>query len=307
MMETNREPAASPAEEQRRGKPLGLLAPGLYLVATPIGHRGDITLRALTTLAQVDIILCEDTRSSGSLLRAYGIKKPLVSYHDHNAIEREAELLDRMRFGVALAMISDAGMPLISDPGFRLVRACRERGIMVTACPGASAVVTSLALSGLPPEPFLFLGFLPNKSGARCNALKPYAQVAATLICYESPQRLAATLTDMVTVLGDRLATVGRELTKLFEESRPGTLSELAAHYTAHPPKGEITITIAPPEPVAPPDDQLDALLITALAQGSLRDAVTTVTATTGLPKKQVYDRALLLQQEAHHADDAET
>ena len=295
--ETKLDKAPSPADRHHDPKPAGLLPPGLYLVATPIGHRGDITLRALTTLAQADVILCEDTRSSGALLRAYGIKKPLLSYHDFNAVTREAELIARIQHGAALALISDAGMPLISDPGFRLVRACKMLGLLVTACPGPSAAVTGLALSGLPPEPFLFLGFLPNKSGARRNALKPYAAVAASLVCYESPQRLAATLTDMAAELGDRPAAIGRELTKLFEESRTGTLLELAAHYTAHPPKGEITITVAPPGPAAPATDQLDALLQAALQTGSLRDAVSTTIAATGLPRSQVYERALELQK----------
>ncbi|MGB4102136.1 MAG: 16S rRNA (cytidine(1402)-2'-O)-methyltransferase [Alphaproteobacteria bacterium] len=290
LAEANRESGASPA---------AALQPGLYLVATPIGHRGDITLRALATLAQADMILCEDTRSSGALLRAYGIKKPLLSYHDHNAAAREADLIARLQRGAALALISDAGMPLISDPGFRLARACKMLGLPVTACPGPSAAITGLALSGLPPEPFLFLGFLPNKSGARRNVLRPYATVNATLICYESPQRLAATLADMAAELGDRPAAVGRELTKIYEESRTGTLTELAAHYTAHPPKGEITITVAPPENAAPAADRLDTLLHDALQRGSLRDAVAAVMAATGLPKSQVYSRALELRESA--------
>ena len=299
VSETNHDKPPSPVDARHGPQPAGLLPPGIYLVATPIGHRGDITLRALATLAQADMILCEDTRSSGALLRAYGIKKPLLSYHDHNAEAREADVIGRVQRGAALALISDAGMPLISDPGFRLVRACKALGLLVTACPGPSAAVTGLALSGLPPEPFLFLGFLPNKSGARRNALRPYAAVAASMVCYESPQRLAATLTDMAAELGDRPAAVGRELTKIYEESRMGTLSELAAHYTAHPPKGEITITVGPPENTAPATDQLDSLLRAALARGSLRDAVTSVMAATGLPRSQVYSRALELQETA--------
>ena len=267
-------------------------------MATPIGHRGDITLRALLTLAHADAVLCEDTRVSGSLLHAYGIKRPLIACHDHNEAARTPALLRRMQDGEALALVSDAGMPVVSDPGFRLARACIEARIMVTVCPGASAVLAALTLSGLPPEPFLFLGFPPSRSQARRRMLALWKDVPASLVLYESPQRLAAALQDMQEVLGDREAAVTRELTKRYEECRRARLSELAAHYAAHPPRGEITIIAAPPVPEAATEAALDGCLRAALAQGSLRDAVAAAVAATGLPRSAVYQRALALRQE---------
>lgn len=266
----------------------------LYLVGTPIGHRGDITLRALLTLAHVDAVLCEDTRVTGALLHSYGINRPLLSYHEHNAVAREAEVLERLQNCEQLALVSDAGMPLIADPGLRLVQACQQQGLAVTVCPGASAVITALSLSGLSPLPFLFGGFLPPKSTARRKALVIWQSTSAALVFYETPPRLVASLHDMVAVLGDRAAAIGRELTKKFEECRHGTLSELAEHYTVHPPRGEIVVMIAPPpEAIQPGETALQDALVEAMAHHSLRDAVALVCQNSGVARDIIYALAL--------------
>ncbi len=291
---------ALPAESSGKGAASKAGAGSLVLVATPIGHRGDITLRALVTLAQADVILCEDTRQSGTLLRAYGIATPLLSYNEHNAAAREAEILDRLRRGACIALVSDAGTPLVSDPGWRLVCACRAADIMVTACPGPVAQVTGLVISGLPPLPYLFAGFLPPRSAARRQELAQWAALPATLVFYEAPQRLASSLADMLTVCGNRPAAVARELTKLHEECRTGNLSDLAAHYAATPPKGELVVLLAPAAPPEAPlndDAALTALLQPALRQHSLRDAVAAVTAQSGAPRDRVYQLALRLKE----------
>lgn len=277
----------------------------LTLVATPIGNRGDITLRALVTLAQADLILCEDTRVSGALLKAYGIARPLLAYHDYNESARVPELVARLQSGAQLALISDAGMPVVADPGFRLVQACHAHGITVTICPGPAAVLSALTMSGLPPAPFLFGGFLPPKSGARRKVLAAWADTPATLAFYETPQRLAESLADMVAVFGPRQAAVGRELTKLYEECRCATLPELVAHYAATPVKGEIVVVIAPPLAAeVATDDALTEQLTAALAQGSLRDAVEAVTAQSGRARAEVYALALALKQADQQAGD---
>lgn len=280
-------------------------APGrLSLVATPIGHRGDITLRALLTLATADLVLCEDTRVSGGLLKAYGISRPLQPYHEYNAAAVEGEILARLAAGAQLALISDAGLPLIADPGQRLVQACWQHGIAVSVCPGASAVTTALAMSPLPPQPFLFAGFLPPKRTARRQILAQWQQVPTTLVFYESPQRLSESLQDMATVLGDRPAAVARELTKLYEECRPGTLTELADYYDAHQPKGEIVVLVGPPlAPVVEDDAALMQMLQQALQTQSLRDAVAAVTAATGHPRDHIYRLALMVRDGADAAD----
>lgn len=272
-------------------------APGLYLVATPIGNLKDITLRALELLGAADLVLCEDTRVSAKLLQAHGLSPRLKPYHEHNAARIRPQIIEAIKGGEAVALISDAGTPLVSDPGYKLVRACQEEGLAVTALPGASAVLTALQLSGLPSDRFLFAGFLPPKSAARKTALAELASVPATLVFYESQNRLAAALADMAAVLGDRPSAVLRELTKRFEEARRGSLTELAKHYAAAgPPKGEIAVVVAPPSAdAAPSADELDAQLAEALSESSLRDAVDRVAAGTGLPRKQVYARALEL------------
>jgi 16S rRNA (cytidine1402-2'-O)-methyltransferase len=270
----------------------------LYLVATPIGNAGDITVRALQTLRSVNAIACEDTRTSGRLLQRLGISAPLLPYHEHNAAQMRPQLLARMAAGEAIALISDAGTPLISDPGYKLVRAAQEQGLHITHLPGANAALTGLVLSGLPCDRFLFAGFLPNRSTARRTALTELKAVTATLVLYESPQRLAECLADAADVLGGgREAAVARELTKLFEEVRRGTVSSLAAHYTAAgPPKGEVVLVIGPPLADAEPaGDDLDRMLRQALQTMSIRDAAASVASASGLPRRQIYARALEL------------
>lgn len=282
-------------------------APGLYLVATPIGNLGDITLRALELLKSAHAILCEDSRVTAKLLRHYGISKPLLAYHDHNAEAMRPKILERLAVGESLALVSDAGTPLISDPGYKLVREAIGRGFAVTALPGASASLTALQLSGLPSDRFLFAGFLPPRGEARRKALVELAPIAATLIFYESAARLPESLQDMVEIMGDRPAAVARELTKLFEEVRRAPLSELAQYYEiVGPPKGELVLLVGPADRAraSPTPAELDAALERALATASLRDAVAAVAAATGLPKRTIYARALGLQKSTAGPDD---
>ncbi len=273
---------------------------GLYVVATPIGNAADITLRALDTLKRADAIACEDTRVTSKLMGIHGVTTPLVSYHEHNAERMRPVLVGRMQAGESVALVSDAGTPLVSDPGYKLVRACVEAGVPVTALPGPSAALAGLVLSGLPSDRFLFAGFLPNKSAARRTALGELATVPATLVFYESPQRLADSLADMAAVLGPREAAMARELTKLYEEVRRGPLPDLAAHYEqAGPPKGEVVVVVAPPGAEAEAQAvDVDAALRDALGRLSMRDAAAEVALLTGRPKREVYARALELARE---------
>jgi 16S rRNA (cytidine1402-2'-O)-methyltransferase len=275
-------------------------APGLYVVATPIGNARDITLRAIDTLAAADLVCCEDTRVTGKLMSLLGLSARLAAYHEHNETRVQPMILDKIRGGAVVALVSDAGMPLVSDPGWRLVRACIDEGLPVTTVPGASASLAALALSGLPCDRFLFAGFLPPKSSARRTALAELAAVPASLIFYESPRRLPEMLADMRDVLGPRPAAVARELTKLFEEVRRDPLDALVAHYAeAGPPRGEVVVVVGPPgEAEAPSQADLDARLRERLARESLRDAVDAVTAATGLPRREVYKRAVALGRE---------
>jgi 16S rRNA (cytidine1402-2'-O)-methyltransferase len=282
-----------PIDPARRSKP----APGLYIVATPIGNAEDITLRALRVLAGVDVIACEDTRVSVKLLRRHAIATQRVAYHDHNAEMMRPKLLARLEAGESVALISDAGTPLVSDPGYKLVRDAVARGIKVTVLPGACAPIAALVLSALPADHFFFAGFLPAKQQARRRMLETLKPVPATLLFLESPARLAASLADMAAVLGDRPAAVARELTKLFEEVKRAPLKTLAASYAAGtPPKGEIVVVVGSPlEESEVSADALDAALTTALAAMSLKDASLAVAAATGLPRRAVYARALAL------------
>jgi len=275
------------------------LASGLHLVATPIGNLGDVTQRALWVLRGVDRILCEDTRVTARLLARYGINKPLDPYHDHNADRVRPAILDALRRGEKLALVADAGTPLVSDPGFKLVRAALAEDLPVTAAPGPSAALTALILSGLPPEIFLFAGFLPPRSAARRRALANWAGLAATLIFFEGPSRLAASLADMEEILGERKAAVARELTKRHEEIRRGGLGELAEHYrSAGAPRGEAVIVVGPPELATPAvASDVDRRLRALLAGHSLRDAVAQLAAETGIARRTLYERALALQQ----------
>lgn len=273
------------------------LAGGLHLVATPIGNLRDITIRALETLAAADVIACEDTRITRRLLDHYGIGTPLTPYHEHNAAAARPKLLARLATGEAVALVADAGTPLVSDPGFKLVRAAREAGYPVIAAPGASALLTALTSSGLPTDRFFFEGFLPTKDGQRKTRIAELARVAATLILYESGARVARTLAALAEGLGPRQAAVCRELTKLHEEVRRGTVEELAAHYAKDAEtRGEFTIVIEPPADAAAPDaGTVDALLRRALQNASVKDAVSDVAAATGLPRREIYQRALAL------------
>lgn len=271
---------------------------GLSVVATPIGNAGDITLRALDTLKRVAAVVCEDTRVTSKLFAIHGIRVPMVAYHDHNAEQMRPILLDRLKRGEALALVSDAGTPLISDPGYKLVQACVDAGVAVTALPGASALLAALTLAALPTDRFFFAGFLPPRSAARRGEIETLKPVPATLVFYEAPQRLAECLKDLSEILGDRPAAVARELTKRFEETRREGLVTLAARYAEEEaPKGEIVIVVGPPVAADAVVDaaDLDAQLATALAQTTLRDAVAAVAEATGLPRRQVYQRALAL------------
>ena len=268
------------------------------LVATPIGNLSDISARALSVLRQADLILCEDTRTTARLLGHYGIAAKTSPLHDHNEEERIPGLLERLRAGERIALVSDAGTPLVSDPGYRLVRAAVAEDLPVTAIPGPTASVLALTLSGLPPHPFLFLGFPPPKSVARRDSFARLraaerAGLAATLIWHEAPHRLAETLADLQAAFGDRPAAVARELTKRFEEVRRASLPDLAAYYAAAEARGEITILVGP-APDEPPED-LDGQLSRALAGHSVKDAAALVAAATGLPRRVVYARALAL------------
>lgn len=270
---------------------------GIYIVATPIGNLGDLTLRARDLLGRVDLIACEDTRVTQKLLAEYGLTTPLAAYHDHNAAKVRPKLIEQVKSGKSVALLSDAGTPLVSDPGLKLVQAAQKEGLYVTALPGASAILAALVLSGLPCNAFLFAGFLPNKSAARRKALGQWRAVPATLVFFESPQRLHATLEDARRILGNREAVVARELTKRFEELRRGTLDELLAAYAAEArPKGEIVLLLGPPGADSEdPAAQLDDKLREALQSLRTRDAAATVAAGLGLPRREVYARALVL------------
>jgi 16S rRNA (cytidine1402-2'-O)-methyltransferase len=273
------------------------IAPGLYIVATPIGNLADVTLRALATLAAADAVLAEDTRVSRRLLDRYEISTPLVAYHEHNAAKVRPRLIARLVAGEALALISDAGTPLISDPGCKLAAEAAAAGVALMSVPGPSAALAALVSSGLPTDRFFFEGFLPPRGAARRERINALAGIPATLLLYEAPSRLAAALENLSAELGPRSAAVARELTKLYEETRRGTLAELAAHYAAEgPPKGEIVIVVGPPQAAAPLDaDALDAEIVDALRALSVKDAAAAVAARIGLPRRQVYARALRL------------
>jgi len=282
------------------------LAAGLYLVATPIGNLRDITLRALEMLAAADLVACEDTRVTRKLFDHYGLSAPLMPYHDHNAETARPKILARIAAGDAVALVSDAGTPLISDPGFKLVRDATAAGLAVTAAPGASAVLMALTVAGLPTDRFFFEGFLPSRSAARRTRIAELARIPATLVLYESGPRLGDALGDLAQGLGARAAAVCRELTKLHEEVRRGTLETLARDYAAGAEtRGEIAIVIAPPDAPAPSGvEEVDALLRAALARVSLKDAVAEVAAATGEQRRAVYSRALEL---ARNDDAAQT
>jgi 16S rRNA (cytidine1402-2'-O)-methyltransferase len=274
------------------------IRPGLHVVATPIGNLQDISFRALATLAAADAILAEDTRVTKILLAHYGIATPLVAYHEHNAAVIRPHLLARLQGGAALALVSDAGTPLVSDPGFKLVAEAVAAGIEVVSVPGASAVLAALVVAGLPTDRFFFEGFLPGKSGARRQRIAELAAIPGTLVFFESARRVAESLADLALVLGPREAALARELTKHYETVRRGRLDELAAALAAEgPPKGEIVLLVAPPSAAAPSlgADELDERLGRVMTRLSVKDAAAVVAADTGLPRRQVYARAVEL------------
>ncbi len=273
------------------------LAAGLYVVATPIGNLGDVTLRALSVLAAADAILAEDTRVSRTLLARYGLKTPLSPYHEHNAAEARPRALRRIAEGQALALISDAGTPLVSDPGFKLVAEAVTSGLAVTAAPGASAALTALCVAGLPTDRFFFEGFLPPRSAARRERINALAAVPGTLVIYEAPSRLAETLRDLAAELGPRPAAVARELTKLHEEVRRGRLDALAAEFAdGEAPRGELVVVVGPPQMREAVDGAaLDREIVEALLSLSVKDAAAAVAAKHGLPRRQIYARALAI------------
>jgi 16S rRNA (cytidine1402-2'-O)-methyltransferase len=295
--EKRSEPSCRPSAS-KPGLPVGEaeLAPGLYLVATPIGNLGDVTLRALEVLRSVDRIFCEDTRVTARLLARYGIAQPLGVYHDHNAEEARPAILAALRRGERVALVSDAGTPLVSDPGYKLVRAAVAGGLPITAAPGPSAALTALILSGLPCDAFPFAGFLPARQTARRRALEHWRALGATMVFFEATPRLPDCLADMADVLGNRPAAVARELTKLHEEIRRGRLAELAAHYRdAGPPRGEAVIVVGPPEASEPDAAELDERLRAAVAELGVREAAAKIAAETGLGRSQLYRRALAI------------
>jgi len=272
----------------------------LVLVSTPIGNLKDMSFRACDTLAAVDAVLCEDTRTSGVLLHAHGIKTRMIALHEHNEDRAIPNLIAQMQGGASYALISDAGTPLVSDPGFRLTRAAIDAGLVVGGVPGPNAAILALTLSGLPPHPFLFCGFLPARAGPRRAELTRLRQaeaagLKATVILYEAPHRLAETLADAAEILGDRPAAVCRELSKHYEEIRRETLPVLAGHYAANAARGEITLVIGPAADEVVSEETLEVSLRRAMETLSMKDAVNAVTVATGLPRKQVYARALAL------------
>jgi len=278
------------------------LPAGLHLVATPIGNLRDITVRALEVLAAADLIACEDTRVTRKLLDHYGIATPLTSYHEHNAAHVRPKIIARLGEGAAIALVSDAGTPLVSDPGYKLVREAWAAGATVTALPGASAPVAALTLSGLPTDRFFFEGFLPAKEAARRTRIAELKRIPATLVLFETGPRIAGSLADLAAGLGPREGALCRELTKLHEEVRRGDLTTLAREAAqAGEPRGEMVIVVAPPEPQGEAID-LDALLRQALERVSVKEAVAEIAAVTGRPRREVYQRALALAKERNHA-----
>ena len=274
------------------------LPPGLHVVATPIGNLGDITLRALSTLAAADVVLCEDTRTSGKLMERFAIKARLSPYHEHNAQKVRPQILERLQQGAAIALISDAGMPLVSDPGYRLVKEAAELGIAVTACPGPSAVLTGLALSGLPTDRFLFAGFVPQKQGERLRLFAEFAKLKATLVFFESPHRIIESLHDLETALPHRSVAVTRELTKLHEEVLRGKALEIAATLAARPAvKGEITLIVGPPsEDEEASEADIDQAIAEAIAAMPASKAASEVAKRFNLNRSDIYQRILALK-----------
>jgi 16S rRNA (cytidine1402-2'-O)-methyltransferase len=285
-------------EPKSGGRGAQPLDPGLYIVSTPIGNLRDITLRAIDTLKAADEVLAEDTRVARRLLDAHDIRAKVSPYHDHNGAKRRPEIMSKLEAGGKIALISDAGTPLVSDPGWKLARTALDEGYRVFPIPGASALLAGLVASGLPSDKFMFCGFLSAKTGARKKEAAAVASVPATLVFYESGPRLAASLTDLAEVLGaEREAAVARELTKLFEETRRDTLTNLAAHYTEHGhPKGEIVLLIGPPLEKEITEETIDDALRDAMRDKPLKQAANEVAERLGIPKRDAYQRGIALK-----------
>lgn len=286
---------AQVAEEMRRrlAEPL---SPGLYIVSTPIGNMGDMTLRAMATLALADAVYCEDTRQSQKLVQRFGIRQRLETYHEHNADKVRPHILEKLAAGRSIALISDAGTPLVSDPGFKLVRAVLEAGHAVTAVPGASAVLTALAVAGLPTDSFHFAGFLPPKAGGRRQRIEALAAIGSTVVLFEAPGRTPELIADLLDILGDRPAVIARELTKLNETVLRGSLSELALAIAGTELKGEVVVLVGAGGAREVGDDEILDALGAALPRCSVRDAVAEVADRLSLPRKRVYDLAIALR-----------
>lgn len=274
------------------------LKPGLYVTATPIGNLADITYRAVNVMKAADLILCEDTRQTAKLCAAYNIKTPRAPYHDHNAAKVRPEIIKKLTDGAAICLVSDAGTPLISDPGYKLVRDARDAGLEIIPIPGPCAAVAALSAAGAPSDQFFFAGFLPAKTAARAKALENFSEIDATLIFYETAQRLAGSLAAMATALGERRAIVARELTKLHETFREDRLSGLAADYEDAPPKGEIVIIVFPPEKTQPTAEEIDLFLRAALSTMSVKDAAAAAASELGVKRSDAYAQALKLKEE---------
>jgi 16S rRNA (cytidine1402-2'-O)-methyltransferase len=289
---------ARTAEEMQRHLEAEL-APGLYVVSTPIGNLGDISLRAIAVLARADAVLCEDTRHSRTLLSHFGIGTPARPYHEHNAAKERPRVLADLTAGQRIALISDAGTPLVSDPGWKLVREAIDAGHRVEALPGASATLSALAVGGLPTDAFLFAGFLPPKSVGRRARIVELSAVPATLVFFEAPSRVAEAIADLAAVLGSRPAALARELTKMHEEVRRAPLDQLAAELDGVAIKGEAVILVGPPQETEVTDDVISARLVPALEELSLRDAAKAVADALGVPKSRVYDLGLRTRKEA--------
>ena len=273
--------------------------PGLYIVATPIGNLKDITLRAIDILNLADLIVCEDTRITGKLLSHYGIGKPTLSYNDHNGAERRPKIIQALQENKLVALVSDAGTPLVSDPGYKLVREAIELGLHVTTLPGPSSVMSALCLSGLPSDRFCFAGFLPAKVEACRTEIAVLTAIPATLVMFESARRLTQLLPLLLQGLGDREAAVVREITKLFEETKRGTLSQLIAYYEEHgEPKGEVVLVIGPPVKIDPSDAEIEQRLKQLLASHSVKEAAALLAEETGIPRKTLYALALQWRNE---------
>lgn len=273
---------------------------GLYIVATPIGNLGDMSPRAVETLKAAGIIACEDTRVTKKLfsLMGIGLNKTFITLHDHNEEAQSQKIIDFIKNGEVVAQVSDAGSPLISDPGFKLIRRCREEGLYITTLPGCCALICALQLSGLPTNRFMFAGFIPNREKARQDLFRRYKNLDATLIFYETASRIVKTLTAAEEIFGGRDMAVAREITKMYEDCRSGTAAELIAHFEANEPKGEMVLMIAPSDEELPADIDVESLLREKMAETSLKSAVKSLVETYGLNKNEVYEQALRIKNE---------